>query len=386
MTPGILDVHVQRLREMFANSRKRGIVLAIGVIFVLSFGLYSRSASQSGYIPARNKVPPSGAHWSSFDNVTTFFAFGDSWSSHKLQKCKLAASAEDFNPSRPFPATYTSTNGPNWVGFISHVFNRSAFHLYDLALAGSTVDTTIVEGAWGLDFRFEVTDLLGDEGGIERCQWMPDTIDSDRSLFAVFFGMNDIMGCRDDTGCDIYNPPTAKIFDSYKQSLSKLYRGGARNFLLLNAPPGSPDSAYDSPSSDDLIKAQTRATKLFNEAHKQLAQWLRAEFQGTTVFEVDVWGLFHKVYHGRIEEVPFAGGIKNLAGWCPSYSFVTLQDGSKVTPAQIESCGGLRPEEYAWNGALHATWPMHQAIASEAVRVMDEYQHASHSKRLQHAK
>ena len=53
----------------------------------------------------------------------------------------------------------------------------------------------------------------------------------DNSIFAIWFGVNDIFHSFDD------NPsPDPQIFETYTDQLSILYEAGARRFVLFSAP------------------------------------------------------------------------------------------------------------------------------------------------------
>lgn len=365
----------RRIPAIAASVSKLRVFLVVAFALILLVGFLGRNSLKSKKIPVENKDTINGTHWTSFDNIEAVFSFGDSWTSHGHKVCPDYNDTDAYNPARVGYPGFTFSNGPNWMGFLTHVFNRSAIHLYDLAVAGTTVDYNAVRGLGGWDLKHGVSHLFGPEqggGNMTHCQYMPSNIDPNTSLLSVFFGMNDILGCWDGNNhCNIFQPPINQIFQSYSQSLTELYDGGARNFLLLNAPPTDPLAALDLPSNDDETKARTKASKLFNEVHHRLAEHVR-RFPGATVFEVDVYGLMLKVYEDP-KSVPYTADYRDLTGSCEHYGPQIFQEGIEVTKAMVDDCGGLKPDDYLWNGAAHTTWPFHKAIASLAVEVMDQY-------------
>ena len=90
----------------------------------------------------------------------------------------------------PYPG-YTSSDGPNWVDFLTTVYNQSFIETYDLAYGGAVVDSSLVAQyePTVLDFVQQVNDefipvYAGVDNGVG---WT-----SANSLFAAFFGINDV--------------------------------------------------------------------------------------------------------------------------------------------------------------------------------------------------
>lgn len=125
----------------------------------------------------------------------------------------------------------TVTDGVNWVGYISTIFNSSLVLSYNLAHYSATVNNSIVEAGpkdlvyqvtW--DFRHHYCFQSGADG-----MW-----DGVTALFALWLGINDV----ERTYLDL--DPNAKILaimESYLRLIHELYDCGARRFLLINVPP-----------------------------------------------------------------------------------------------------------------------------------------------------
>ena len=90
----------------------------------------------------------------------------------------------------PYPG-YTSSNGPNWVGFLSTTYNESFILTYNFACDGATMDSRLVPPYLPtvVSMKQQVqNDFLPTYGN--QPSFTPWA--SDDSLFAFFIGINDI--------------------------------------------------------------------------------------------------------------------------------------------------------------------------------------------------
>jgi len=86
----------------------------------------------------------------------------------------------------------TSSNGPNYVDFLTTTYNASYIQTYNFGFGGATIDPNLVESAFGLSvqsFEQQVTSEF-DPDYAEKVI-VPWT--SANSLFSVFFGINDVI-------------------------------------------------------------------------------------------------------------------------------------------------------------------------------------------------
>lgn len=116
---------------------------------------------------------------------------GDSYTSTKFD-----IRGEQPNPRNPlgnppYPGS-TSSNGPNYVDFLTTTYNQSYVQTYNLAFGGATVDMELIESPFGRivqSFRQQVQDqFLPTYGNKAAVPWS-----SKDSLFVVFFGINDVV-------------------------------------------------------------------------------------------------------------------------------------------------------------------------------------------------
>lgn len=105
-------------------------------------------------------------------------------------------SGEQPDPSNslgnpPYPGV-TSSNGPNYVDFLTTTYNESYIQTYNFGFGGATIDPNLVASAFGLSvqsFEQQVTNEF-DPNYVKKVL-VPWT--STNSLFTVFFGINDVI-------------------------------------------------------------------------------------------------------------------------------------------------------------------------------------------------
>lgn len=92
------------------------------------------------------------------------------------------------NPAYPGA---TSSNGPNYVDFLSTTYNQSYIQTYNFGYGGATIDPALVASPYGLivqSFEQQVTDSFLPFYTHGEVPWS-----ADNTLFVVFFGINDVI-------------------------------------------------------------------------------------------------------------------------------------------------------------------------------------------------
>lgn len=91
----------------------------------------------------------------------------------------------------PYPGS-TSSNGPNFVDFLTTTYNRSYIETYNLGFGGATIDQLLATSPYGdivQSFKQQVQDqFLPTYGDKAAVPWR-----SADSLFTIFFGINDVI-------------------------------------------------------------------------------------------------------------------------------------------------------------------------------------------------
>ncbi|OIW22997.1 hypothetical protein CONLIGDRAFT_687074 [Coniochaeta ligniaria NRRL 30616] len=160
------------------------------------------------------------------------FVFGDSYTStgFSITGAKPSAANPLGNPS--LNKLNTMSGGLTWPGFLATQFNTSLTYAYVFAVAGATVDNSIVPAysssvpSISDQVKTWTTNLQS------RPSYAPWTAED--ALAAVWIGVNDVGNSYSQSGEEAR---LNKDLDRYFALLGTLYTGGIRNFALLNIPP-----------------------------------------------------------------------------------------------------------------------------------------------------
>ena len=92
------------------------------------------------------------------------------------------------NPAYPGS---TSSDGPNYIDYLTVSYNQSFIQTYNFGYGGATIDPTLVPNPYGSivqSFQQQVqNEFLPNYGSGGKVPWT-----SANSLFTIFFGINDI--------------------------------------------------------------------------------------------------------------------------------------------------------------------------------------------------
>ncbi|KAF2874435.1 hypothetical protein BDV95DRAFT_675690 [Massariosphaeria phaeospora] len=295
--------------------------------------------------------------WTGWNDVKYFFVFGDSYT-----QTGFNVSGPQPSPSNPMgnPAYpgWTSSNGPNWVDFLTYNYNASYLQTYNLAYGGATVDAALVKpyAPEVLSLKDQVNSLYLPTYGANSTS-VPWT--SSNSLFAFFIGINDVGNSWWlDNATAIYD----QIFTEYNTLLENVYETGARSFLFLTVPPvnlspmilNQDDGGWAAEHMGPVIED-------FNARIRQLARRFAARHGTSTwTFVHDT----HQLYADVIKNVaatPQTSGLKNVTAFCKAYA-----NGTPTWYTFDPNCA-YPVNEYLWLNDLHPTFPMHNATAASVV-------------------
>ncbi|KAI4131089.1 MAG: hypothetical protein LQ338_001410 [Usnochroma carphineum] len=294
--------------------------------------------------------------WHGFQGSRKIFAFGDSYTD------------SGFNPSGPqpndtyplgnpfsnssAPPYHTFTNGPNWIEYLTFKYNRSLVHTYNLAVSGSTVNNTILNVTTTADLIHQISDrFVPNYVNKNTAGW-----NSWNSLFALFFGINDVNRSWSKRDGSINDA----IFSSYRQMLDSLYHYGARNFLLHNVPPidrgpymTRPDALVEGPDINDFNYRMALLFNNFTSTHTDV-----------TVFLFNTNSLFSQVLDNP-SVFPQTAIYKNTTGSCKAY-----ESGDVPSMDYYNSTCQYRVNQYFWLNGLHPTYPVHEALAAQVATAL----------------
>ncbi|OLN82385.1 Thermolabile hemolysin 2, partial [Colletotrichum chlorophyti] len=285
-------------------------------------------------------------------------ASGDSYS-----QTGFNTSLEAPNPANPlgnpsYPG-WTSSNGPNWVDYLTVKHNASLLYTYNLAYGGATVDAALVKpyADTVLTLKDQVQTLFKEAYGSRAS---PAWSGAD-SLFAFWIGVNDI-------GNSYWNGPeataalNAKIVGVYEALVRELYDTGARNFVWLKVPPVDRTPMLLAENADAQKLARDDIAD-FNGRVGELAATVGA-LEGSNAWVVDANAVFNGVLD-NVGAFEATNGLKNTTAYCEAY-----ENGTDAPDTLVESCG-VRVNEYFWLNSLHPTYPIHDAVAQTVAAALE---------------
>ncbi|KAF2114953.1 carbohydrate esterase family 16 protein [Lophiotrema nucula] len=163
--------------------------------------------------------------------IDYLISFGDSYSQtgFDVSSSKPSSSNPLGNPAYP---GYTTSGGPNWIGYLVKENNASTVYSFNFAYGGATVNASLVK-----PYQPTVKSIIDQVGQFSssiasKPSYAPWT--ASNSLFAVWIGVNDV-GNSYSNANEI--ALLDKIFDSLFSQMEILFKAGARNFAFLNVPP-----------------------------------------------------------------------------------------------------------------------------------------------------
>jgi len=156
--------------------------------------------------------------------------FGDSYSQtgFDVGSTKPSSSNPLGNPSYP---GWTSSGGPNWIGYLVKDFNASSLFSYNFAAGGATVNATLVK-----PYQPTVLSLIDQVQQFQKSiatkpSYAPWT--ANNSLFAIWMGVNDI---GNSWWLENETQLLGEIIQDYFEQVEIMYKAGARNFAFLSVP------------------------------------------------------------------------------------------------------------------------------------------------------
>lgn len=135
---------------------------------------------------------------------------GDSYTSTNFTPSGSQPNSNNPLGNPPFPGA-TSSNGPNYIDFLTATYNKSYIQTYNLAYGGATVNPFLVPTLWGASVRTFLSqveqEFLPLYANGSDVPWT-----SSNSLFTVFFGINDCIQSYAD-GNDSLNYDIIKSYE-----------------------------------------------------------------------------------------------------------------------------------------------------------------------------
>ncbi|GJN87409.1 hypothetical protein Rhopal_000358-T1 [Rhodotorula paludigena] len=234
---------------------------------------------------------------------------------------------------------------------------------YDLAVGGATVwPGAKAFGLPNVSFPDQVDVFeryFVNSRNPEKPKW-----DNATSLFSVFIGINDISYRWWQRGSIL--PHLRQTLGVYDSQIGRLYKAGARTFLLFKVPPyeRSPIvSLIDSVVENTRNNVDVSAAALNKDLELYVDQ-APEKYPGADFRLFDTVEFFDDV----LDNAKSKYGFENDDGWCPWYSLGMYK--ANVPPAlSLKECS-VPLEKYLWYDGVHPTWSVHRLLAAAVQRFL----------------
>lgn len=172
---------------------------------------------------------------------------GSSWSDNKFNINGTQPTTQYPLGNPPFADTNNTQGGPNYLRYLTDVYNTTSTLLYDLAVGGATIDQSLVKsGVTSKDLLYQVhQSFMPKYSSLKDKLWT-----SDNALFNIWMCDNDVH-----IGLNNTNPDklvSDLMYQYWDVAVADLYNAGARKFFFVNTPAQdrSPLIAVEEPKAD----------------------------------------------------------------------------------------------------------------------------------------
>ncbi|KAF2170240.1 carbohydrate esterase family 16 protein [Zasmidium cellare ATCC 36951] len=283
--------------------------------------------------------------FSSWASVTHIISFGDSYTQTGFDPKGPQPSRANPLGNPDYPGD-TSSNGPNWIDFLTTTWNRTLVKTVNLAFGGATVDGDLIPAfaPTVISLKQQINDQYVPiySKHPSYFNWQPQS-----TLFTIFIGINDV-----NNGYNLPNKSQlySQELTEYAQLVDTLYQTGARNFVLLNVPPIDRDP-ITTETGEAAVESQKTDIAAWNGKVNSIVKNLNRK-PGVTAFLFDANALYNKVIDEPCS-YPETCALKDTSSYCPMYAF-----GTPTWYSKDPQC------EYPLN-TLHPTFRIHNATARE---------------------
>ncbi|KAF8843670.1 carbohydrate esterase family 16 protein [Paxillus ammoniavirescens] len=278
----------------------------------------------------------SGIPW----NATEYmFVFGDSYTTDGYN---VSAGIDSPDPG------YTSSNGPNWVEFLTNTYNQTALKTFNLAYGGATIDAALVPPY--LPTVLSIVDQVSQFDEYLAPKPAGATWDSTNSLFAVWIGINDVgnsVGWTNITQNEFYGVLMDRLFSQ----VENLYQNGARDFLFLTVPPTNRAPLFIEQGPEAAAQMGTDIVAYNDQlTHNVLSfQANHTDLGSVTIFDTQ------PIFNTLLDEWRTFGFV-NVTGYCLAY-----ENGTPSPTYQVDGCAPV--SSYFWLNSLHPLFTVHNILA-----------------------
>lgn len=279
--------------------------------------------------------------------------FGDSYTTTGFKANREQPSEVNPLGNPDYPGD-TSSNGPNWINFLTTTYNQTFLKTVNFAYGGATVDGDLIRQFVPMIHSFK-TQVYEDY--LPNYSPPPSTFDwePENTLFASFFGINDVNNAWQDSTASWV---LAQDIAEYADLIDVVYQSGARNFLFMKVPPFD-RSPLVVGHGDEAVREESSLIRAFNANITRMAANLSSTYDDVTTFVFDT----HSIYSQVLDD-PCSYGescpLKNTTEYCPQY-----EKGTTDWYAFAQQCS-VPVDQYFWLNPLHPTFRI-QNVTAKAV-------------------
>ncbi|KAI2633344.1 hypothetical protein GGS21DRAFT_129912 [Xylaria nigripes] len=297
-------------------------------------------------------VQRDGTKWAGWENIKSAFFFGDSYTETGFDYTQAQPSVENPLGNPPYPGII-STDGLNWVDFITFKYNASTLLTYNFGYSAATVDSNVIPpmnpAALSLRVQVESEFIPGYTGCSAKANWTGDD-----SIFIIWIGINDIRNtyCQ---GANVTNLLNDRDFAIMADLVDQIYSAGGRNYVFINVPP-----------LDRSPLIQGLGETAISQTAADVASWNRKVVQLANTLKrkdcANVWIYDSNLLFGQILDDPTShpetAGLKNTTDYCDAY-----QNAWNGSPDTFDASCRFPLRQYFWLNNLHPTSAVHEAVA-----------------------
>ncbi|TLD25882.1 carbohydrate esterase family 16 protein [Venturia nashicola] len=329
--------------------------------------------------------------WPGWKGIKYMFVFGDSYTQTGFNPSGIQPSLGNPLGNPPYPG-WTSSNGPNWVDYLTVEYNSSNLLTYNFADGGATIDAKLAK-PWkpevlSLSDQVEKRYLKNYANKPPQAPWALSN-----SLFAFWIGINDV----GDTYWEKNTSRVDKLFEKYTSLVEEVYQTGARNFVFLGVPPL--ERTPFTSGNKEKVELEVKAVKSWNSDLIKMSAALRARHPDTTSLVFQTIDVYNRVLDNPLS-YPQTKGLKDTKDFCGVYpnmrsstldrytqemitrypiphgiadSRVVSNNGkNEVLLGEPGSCK-YKNSEYFWYNDMHPTSPIHEATAAELSKLLAKW-------------
>ncbi|KAK4503901.1 hypothetical protein PRZ48_004816 [Zasmidium cellare] len=303
-----------------------------------------------------------------WSTITHIISFGDSYTQTGFDPNGTQPSRANPLGNPAYPGD-TSSNGPNWIDFLTTTWNRTFVETVNLAFGGATVDGDLIPAfaPTVISLKQQINDQYVPlySKPSRRFNWQPKS-----TLFAIFIGINDINnGYNLPNKAELYAKELAEfaqlvvrwsfpVVDDLELTCGQdtLYETGARNVVILNVPPIDRDP-ITTETGEAAVESQRTDIAAWNGNVSRIVKNLNRK-PDATAFLFDTNALYNRVIDEPCS-YPETCALKATSGYCPMYAFGTPTWYTKDPECEYSV------DEYFWLNTLHPTFRIQNATARE---------------------